>query len=109
MPPKTSTFYTVCLCCVGGTAGAVSRITGTLGKGIAKLTFDEEHQRKRREQLNKRPDDVTEGIARGGRGLVTVSEQTIPWEGKTWGETSHIRPRALSVEVDGLSLILLVL
>ncbi|XP_031336343.1 vacuolar protein sorting-associated protein 13 isoform X2 [Photinus pyralis] len=55
---------------VGGAAGAVSRITGALGKGIAALTFDDEYQSKRRDQINKKPATVQEGIARGGKGLV---------------------------------------
>ncbi|XP_041355806.1 vacuolar protein sorting-associated protein 13A-like isoform X2 [Gigantopelta aegis] len=55
---------------VGGAAGAVSRITGTLGKGIAALTLDDDYQKKRREQLNKRPASAREGFARGGKGLV---------------------------------------
>ncbi|XP_025082324.1 vacuolar protein sorting-associated protein 13C-like [Pomacea canaliculata] len=55
---------------VGGAAGAVSRITGTLGKGLASLTLDEEYQKKRQAQLNKRPATATEGFARGGKGLV---------------------------------------
>ncbi|XP_074661340.1 intermembrane lipid transfer protein VPS13A-like [Tubulanus polymorphus] len=55
---------------VGGAAGAVSRITGTLGKGLASLTMDEDYQRKRREEMNKRPANVGEGLARGGKGLV---------------------------------------
>lgn len=57
---------------VGGAAGAVSRITGAMGKGIAALTFDEEYQRKRRDQLNRKPATVTEGFARSGKGLVMV-------------------------------------
>ncbi len=57
---------------MGGAAGAVSRITGALGKGIATLTLDDEYQRKRREQLAKRPTDLKEGLARGGKGLVMV-------------------------------------
>ncbi|KAK7482167.1 hypothetical protein BaRGS_00026632, partial [Batillaria attramentaria] len=55
---------------VGGAAAAVSRITGTLGKGLATLTLDYEYQKKRREQLNKRPANAREGFARGGKGLV---------------------------------------
>jgi len=55
---------------VGGAAGAVSRITGTLGKGIAALTMDEDYQRKRREALNRRPANLQEGLARSGKGLV---------------------------------------
>ncbi|GFR83880.1 vacuolar protein sorting-associated protein 13A-like, partial [Elysia marginata] len=55
---------------VGGAAGAVSRITGTLGKGLAALTLDDDYQKKRREQLNKKPASAREGFARGGKGLV---------------------------------------
>ncbi|KIH56604.1 hypothetical protein ANCDUO_13215 [Ancylostoma duodenale] len=40
---------------VGGAAGAVGRITGTVGKGVAALTFDQEYQRKR-QVLSKRTD-----------------------------------------------------
>lgn len=55
---------------VGGAAGAVSRITGTIGKGIAALTMDKEYQRRRRLDQNRRPNDIAEGIAQGGRDLV---------------------------------------
>ncbi|CAG2221758.1 VPS13A_C [Mytilus edulis] len=55
---------------VGGAAGAVSRITGALGKGIATLTLDDDYQKKRKEAMNKRPANVREGFARGGKGLV---------------------------------------
>lgn len=58
---------------VGGAAGAVSRITGAMGKGIAALTLDDDYQKKRREAMNKRPANVREGFARGGKGLVMVS------------------------------------
>lgn len=57
---------------VGGAAGAVSRITGALGKGIATLTLDDAYQKQRREALNRRPADLKEGLARGGKGLVMV-------------------------------------
>lgn len=62
---------------LGGTAGAVSRITGTLGKGLAALTLDEDYQKKRREQLNKRPATAREGFARGGKGLVMVMRRGL--------------------------------
>lgn len=55
---------------VGGAAGAVSKITGAVGKGLAALTFDKDYQKKRRDALNKRPQTMQEGIARGGKGLV---------------------------------------
>jgi len=56
----------------GGAAGAVSKVTGALGKGIATMTMDDEYQKKRLEAKNKQPADVTEGLARGGKGLVMV-------------------------------------
>lgn len=62
---------------IGGAAGAVSRITGTIGKGLAALTFDDEYQKKRREGLNKKPANIGEGFARGGKGLVMVSEHVF--------------------------------
>ena len=34
--------------------------------------MDEDYQKKRMEQLNKRPEDLKEGLARGGKGLVMV-------------------------------------
>lgn len=55
----------------------MSRITGALGKGIATLTMDENYQKKRREALNKRPADLKEGLARGGKGLVMVRRTTF--------------------------------
>ncbi|XP_071825694.1 intermembrane lipid transfer protein VPS13A-like isoform X3 [Apostichopus japonicus] len=55
---------------VGGAAGAVSRITGTLGKGLAALTMDEEYKRKRQQAINQKPATFQEGVARGGKGLV---------------------------------------
>ncbi|EPB77680.1 zinc finger, C4 type [Ancylostoma ceylanicum] len=54
---------------VGGAAGAVGRITGTVGKGVAALTFDAEYQRKRQEDLNRKPQSFGEGMARGVKGL----------------------------------------
>uniref|UniRef100_T1J4H6 Vacuolar protein sorting-associated protein 13 n=1 Tax=Strigamia maritima TaxID=126957 RepID=T1J4H6_STRMM len=55
---------------VGGAAGAVSRITGTLGKGIAALTLDDDYQRKRREAQLQRSGNIQEGLAQSGKGLV---------------------------------------
>ncbi|MBN3297858.1 VP13A protein, partial [Amia calva] len=56
---------------VGGIAGAASRITGAMAKGMAAMTLDEEYQQKRREQMNKEPSGLREGITRGGKGLVS--------------------------------------
>lgn len=60
---------------VGGAAGAVSRITGAMGKGLAALTFDDDYQRKRQDQISRKPHSVQEGIARGGKGVVMVSRK----------------------------------
>lgn len=54
---------------VGGAAGAVSRITSTLGKGVAALTLDDDYQRKRQENLNRRPQNLGEGLTRGAKGV----------------------------------------
>jgi hypothetical protein len=70
-------FITLNFLLQGGAAGAVSRITGTLGKGLAALTLDDEYQKKRREAMNKRPANVGEGFARGGKGLVMVRMSLI--------------------------------
>ncbi|XP_046391664.1 vacuolar protein sorting-associated protein 13 [Ischnura elegans] len=56
---------------VGGCAGAASRIAGTLGKGIAALSFDPEFQRRRQQQMGRQPANIQEGLARGGRGFVS--------------------------------------
>jgi len=66
----------VSCCSPGGAAGAVGRITGALGKGIATLTLDEDYQKKRREAINKRPAGLKEGLAHGGHGLVMVPYYT---------------------------------
>ncbi|KAM3179598.1 hypothetical protein ACTXT7_000333 [Hymenolepis weldensis] len=55
---------------VGGAAGAMSRITGTLGKGVAALTMDDDYKRRRREEMTRAPDNFGAGVARGGKGLV---------------------------------------
>uniref|UniRef100_A0A3B3Z2I0 Vacuolar protein sorting 13 homolog A n=1 Tax=Poecilia mexicana TaxID=48701 RepID=A0A3B3Z2I0_9TELE len=54
-----------------GIAGAASRITGTIAKGVAAITMDEEYQQKRREAMNKQPTGLKDGLARGGKGLVS--------------------------------------
>uniref|UniRef100_A0A4W4DPX6 Vacuolar protein sorting 13 homolog A n=1 Tax=Electrophorus electricus TaxID=8005 RepID=A0A4W4DPX6_ELEEL len=56
---------------VGGLAGAASRITGAMAKGVAAITMDEEYQQKRREAMNKQPSGLREGLTRGGKGLVS--------------------------------------
>ncbi|RXM32961.1 Vacuolar protein sorting-associated protein 13A [Acipenser ruthenus] len=56
---------------VGGLAGAASRITGAMAKGVAAMTLDEEYQQKRREEMNTQPSGLREGLTRGGKGLVS--------------------------------------
>uniref|UniRef100_A0A8I3WA77 Vacuolar protein sorting 13 homolog A n=1 Tax=Callithrix jacchus TaxID=9483 RepID=A0A8I3WA77_CALJA len=56
---------------VGGLAGAASKITGAMAKGVAAITMDEDYQQKRREAMNKQPAGFREGITRGGKGLVS--------------------------------------
>ncbi|XP_043932244.1 vacuolar protein sorting-associated protein 13C [Protopterus annectens] len=55
---------------VGGAAGVVSRITGSVGKGLAAITMDKEFQQKRREEMNRQPKDFGDSLARGGKGLL---------------------------------------
>ncbi|XP_048360331.1 intermembrane lipid transfer protein VPS13A [Sphaerodactylus townsendi] len=56
---------------VGGLAGAASRITGAMAKGVAAITMDEDYQQKRRETMNRQPAGLKEGITRGGKGLMS--------------------------------------
>ncbi|KFP74234.1 Vacuolar protein sorting-associated protein 13C, partial [Acanthisitta chloris] len=55
---------------VGGAAGVVSRITGTVGKGLAAITLDEEFQQKRREEMGRQPKDFGASLAKGGKGFL---------------------------------------
>uniref|UniRef100_A0A8C3A5N3 Vacuolar protein sorting 13 homolog C n=1 Tax=Cyclopterus lumpus TaxID=8103 RepID=A0A8C3A5N3_CYCLU len=55
---------------VGGAAGMVSRITGSVGKGLAAITMDKEYQQKRREEMNRPPRDFGASLAKGGKGLL---------------------------------------
>uniref|UniRef100_A0A2K6JWW5 Vacuolar protein sorting 13 homolog C n=1 Tax=Rhinopithecus bieti TaxID=61621 RepID=A0A2K6JWW5_RHIBE len=55
---------------VGGAAGVVSRITGSVGKGLAAITMDKEYQQKRREELSRQPKDFGDSLARGGKGFL---------------------------------------
>jgi vacuolar protein sorting-associated protein 13A/C len=56
---------------VGGAAGAFSKITGVLGKGLATLSFDEDYKTsrvRRKETASK----ATNDIAVGGKNVVMV-------------------------------------
>ncbi|XP_062927043.1 intermembrane lipid transfer protein VPS13C isoform X1 [Mobula hypostoma] len=55
---------------LGGAAGVVSRITGSVGKGLAAITMDKEYQQKRREEMNRQPKDFGESLAKGGKGFL---------------------------------------
>ncbi|XP_051484024.1 intermembrane lipid transfer protein VPS13C isoform X2 [Apus apus] len=55
---------------VGGAAGVVSRITGSVGKGLAAITMDKEFQQKRREEMSRQPKDFGDSLAKGGKGLL---------------------------------------
>ncbi|XP_070411206.1 intermembrane lipid transfer protein VPS13C isoform X2 [Nothobranchius furzeri] len=55
---------------VGGAAGMVSKITGSVGKGLAAITMDKEYQQKRREEMNRPPKDFKDSLAKGGKGLL---------------------------------------
>ncbi|EPY81741.1 hypothetical protein CB1_000715056 [Camelus ferus] len=54
----------------GGAAGVVSRITGSVGKGLAAITMDKEYQQKRREEMGRQPKDFGDSLARGGKGFL---------------------------------------
>lgn len=56
----------------------VSRITGSVGKGLAAITMDKEFQQKRREEMNRAPKDFGESLAKGGKGLLKVATLTRP-------------------------------
>lgn len=56
----------------------VSRITGSVGKGLAAITMDKEYQQKRREEMNRPPKDFAESLAKGGKGLLKVWRDCRP-------------------------------
>ena len=55
---------------ISGVVGSASRIVGTFSKGMSVLTFDEAYQKKRRENLLRRPTNLGENLAQGGKGLM---------------------------------------
>lgn len=57
----------------------VSRITGSVGKGLAAITMDKEYQQKRREEMNRPPKDFGESLAKGGKGLLKVEVDLITY------------------------------
>ncbi|KAM4744636.1 intermembrane lipid transfer protein VPS13C isoform 3-T3 [Anableps anableps] len=55
---------------VGGAAGMFSKITGSVGKGLAAMTMDKEFQQERREDMNRPAKDFKDSLAKGGKGLL---------------------------------------
>ncbi|XP_043958536.1 vacuolar protein sorting-associated protein 13C isoform X2 [Gambusia affinis] len=55
---------------VGGAAGMFSKITGSMGKGLAAITMDKEFQQERREDMNRPTKDFKDSLAKGGKGLL---------------------------------------
>lgn len=70
---KETVWFTSLGLLTGGAAGVVSRITGSVGKGLAAITMDKEYQQKRREEMGRQPKDFGDSLARGGKGLLLVS------------------------------------
>ena len=54
---------------IGGAAGALGKITGTLGKGLATLSFDKEYQKNRQKNSDLKPTF----LQNVGQNLVMVS------------------------------------
>jgi vacuolar protein sorting-associated protein 13A/C len=61
---------------VGGAAGAFSKITGVLGKGLATLSFDEDYKTSRVRRKEPAPKATTD-IAVGGKNVVMVCWKNI--------------------------------
>lgn len=56
---------------IGGAAGAFSKITGTLGKGLATLTMDKEFQKSRQKTSDARSNIVQSFAQNLGKGFVS--------------------------------------
>lgn len=52
-----------------GVFNSVGRLTGTLGRGLAELTFDEEYQNERQRSSYEQPKNVREGLKKGIKGI----------------------------------------
>lgn len=57
---------------IGGAAGAMSKMTGALGKGLAHITMDENFKKERMKNKSKQPADAKESFARGGKSFFMV-------------------------------------
>eukprot|EP01132_Coremiostelium_polycephalum_P006743 gene6743-8360_t len=54
---------------VYGTFNTISKITNTIGTGVATLSFDDQYLQERKIQQAKKPKHIGEGLAMGGIGL----------------------------------------
>ena len=72
---------------VGGAAGALGRITGTLGEGVSALSMDEKFKKERRTRLNRKTGfaeggkNILFGVFKGVTGLITQPIDAIREEG----------------------------
>ncbi|XP_052807431.1 intermembrane lipid transfer protein VPS13A-like isoform X2 [Mya arenaria] len=55
---------------VGGAAGSVARITGSVGSALAALSLDKNYKMKRRAVMQQRPSNLPLSLALAGRGFV---------------------------------------
>ncbi|XP_053396044.1 intermembrane lipid transfer protein VPS13A-like isoform X3 [Mercenaria mercenaria] len=55
---------------VGGAAGSVARITGSLGSALAAMSLDKNYKMKRRATMQQRPANLPLSLALAGRGFV---------------------------------------
>lgn len=78
----------------------VSRITGSVGKGLAAITMDKEYQQKRREEMNRPPRDFGESLAKGGKGLLKVGGDGGAGQ---WAQRSEVSNARLSAGSRGRS------
>ncbi|EGG20963.1 vacuolar protein sorting-associated protein 13 family protein [Cavenderia fasciculata] len=54
---------------VYGTFNTISKITGTIGSGVANLSFDDDYLHDRKVHQSRKPKHIGEGLAMGGIGL----------------------------------------
>lgn len=72
---------------LGGAAGALSKITGTLGEGVSALTLDSEYIQRRRARMNQKTNvaqsgkDLARGFFSGITGIITKPIQGARQDG----------------------------
>jgi hypothetical protein len=52
-----------------GVSNATSKLTGTIGKGVTMLSFDDEYIKKQKQEQRRAPHNVSEGLQAGGKSL----------------------------------------